>query len=129
LERCPNPEAVLSKIRGVLKPGGTCFLTTPILRPLHEMPYDFYPFTPPALTYLAETTGLRVISIKKRGEYWGVLLMVCLLPVTKFLWFSRKLLRVNVYHPANPLVFLSVVLLSSGISRSGTYLAPAGHTR
>jgi SAM-dependent methyltransferase len=110
LEHCANPGEVLSEIRRVLKPGGTCFLTTPFLRPLHEMPFDFYRFTPPALTHLAEAAGLKVISIKQRGEYWAVLLLICLFPVTKFWWFVRKLLRVNVYHPANPLVFLSVVL-------------------
>ena len=110
LEHCPRPGQVLSEVRRVLKPGGTCFLTTPFLHPLHELPYDFYRFTPPALRYLAETARLKVGSIKPRGEYWAVLIMVALFPIAKFWRSLSRILGVNLSHPANPLIFLTVSL-------------------
>jgi len=110
LEHCARPAAVLSEVRRVLKPGGTCFLTTPFLHPLHEMPYDFYRFTPSALRLLAESAGLTVSSIKQRGEYWAVLLLLALFPVGKFWRVLSKILRVNLSHPANPLAFITLAL-------------------
>jgi SAM-dependent methyltransferase len=110
LEHCPRPGEVLLEVRRVLKPGGTCFLTTPFLHPLHELPYDFYRFTPPALRYLAETARLKVDSIKPRGEYWAVLLVTALFPISKFWRSLSKMLGVNLSHPANPLSFVTVAL-------------------
>src|SRR5207253_8206909 len=69
LEHCPEPRETMAEIARVLKPGGWVFLTTPFLRPLHEMPSDYYRYTPSGLGRLAETTGLIVRSIRPRGDY------------------------------------------------------------
>src|SRR5438132_6447992 len=49
LEHCPEPRETMAEIARVLKPGGWVFLTTPFLRPLHEMPSDYYRYTPSGL--------------------------------------------------------------------------------
>jgi hypothetical protein len=98
----------------VLKPGGICFLTTPFLRPLHEMPNDYFRFTPPGLRQLAKEAGFRVAWIRPRGEYFAMLLLTSQFLLIRFWRALSKLLRMNVYHPLNPLVFLSVALPQIG---------------
>jgi SAM-dependent methyltransferase len=114
LEHCARPGVALGEFHRVLKPGGTCFLTTPFLRPLHEMPYDYFRFTPPGLQQLAKEAGFRVAWIRPRGEYFALLLLTCQFLLTKFWRALSKLFRMNLYHPLNPLVFLFVALPQIG---------------
>jgi SAM-dependent methyltransferase len=110
LEHCREPRAVMAEIARVLKQGGRAFLTTPFLVPLHEMPHDYYRFTPSALADLAERAGLSVTSIRPRGGYAAVLLRLLHLPITKLWQRLSGLLHLPLYHPYNPLVWLTVVL-------------------
>jgi SAM-dependent methyltransferase len=110
LEHCRDPRAVMREIARVSKEGGRVFLTTPFMVPLHEMPHDYYRFTPSALEDLAKAAGLTVDSTLPRGGYFAVALRVVQMPITK-LWsrLSRRT-RLPFYSRFNPAVYLTVVL-------------------
>ena len=109
LEHCPDPWAAGAEIARVLRPGGWAFASTPFLRPLHEAPHDYHRFTPWGLTELAERCGLKAERIAPRGDYVAVLLMTLLLPISKFWLLMSRRLGVDLYRPANPLVWASIV--------------------
>lgn len=109
LEHCAEPAAVLVEIRRVLRPGGRAFLSTPFLVGLHEMPHDYYRFTPSALSELAARAGLDVIALEPRGDYTAVLLGFLLLPWSKAWLRLSRWLAIDLFRPANPVVALTVV--------------------
>jgi SAM-dependent methyltransferase len=110
LEHCPHPTAVVKEMYRVLKPGGKVFLTTPFLVPLHEMPYDFFRYTPTSLKGMAEEAGFQVKSICSKGEYTAVALGFIQLPMTKVWQQLSKRLKLSLYHPYNPFVFATILL-------------------
>jgi SAM-dependent methyltransferase len=110
LEHCSDPAAVFSEIHRTLKPGGRVFLTTPFIAPLHEMPNDFYRYTPSALRFLAESQGLTVTSLRPRGEYVAVAMRLLQMPLTKVWQRLSRLVGRDLYSARNPLVYLSLVL-------------------
>ena len=69
LEHLPDPRRCILEMARVLKPGGRLLLTVPFQQPLHELPWDFYRFTPSALRDLAQSAGLEVESIEPRGNF------------------------------------------------------------
>lgn len=107
LEHCPDPRLVLKEIRRMLKPGGRVYLTTPFLVGLHEMPYDYFRFAPPALTRMSQEVGLACDSITPRGDRLGVTLLMMQFSIAKPLQRLRRL-GGGWYSYANPLVFVLV---------------------
>ena len=69
LEHVIAPAEVLREMARVLKPEGRLLLTVPFVVPLHEMPSDFYRFTPFSLRSLVQTSGLVVERIEPRGNF------------------------------------------------------------
>jgi len=69
LEHLPEPRNCMREMARILKPGGTLLLTVPFQQPLHELPWDFYRFTPSALRELARDAGLEVEIIEPRGNF------------------------------------------------------------
>jgi SAM-dependent methyltransferase len=110
LEHCPQPQKVMAEKGRVLKPGGRVFLTTPFLRPLHEMPHDYFRFTPSGIRELAVLAGLHVRSIRARGEYIAVALAVLQMPLGKSWYLLAKHTRLPFDRLANPLFYITIVL-------------------
>ncbi|MEM8713382.1 MAG: methyltransferase domain-containing protein, partial [Planctomycetota bacterium] len=69
LEHVPDPRSLVLEMARVLKPGGKLLLTVPFIQPLHELPSDYYRFTPSSLKAFAESAGLSVVSIEPRGNF------------------------------------------------------------
>ncbi|MBK7642328.1 MAG: class I SAM-dependent methyltransferase [Planctomycetes bacterium] len=69
LEHVLSPRAVVEEMARVLKPGGRLLVTVPFMQPLHEIPSDFYRYTPFALRRMVEETGLVVEVIEPRGNF------------------------------------------------------------
>lgn len=69
LEHLPDPRRCVIEMARILKPGGRLLMTVPFQQPLHELPWDYYRFTPSALRDLAATAGLEVERIEPRGNF------------------------------------------------------------
>jgi SAM-dependent methyltransferase len=110
LEHCREPRAVMAEIARVLKAGGSAFVTTPFLLSLHEMPHDYFRYTPSALQDLAAQAGLSVASIAPRGGYGAVALGILLMPLSKAWYQLGKVTRLPLYNAYNPIVFATVLL-------------------
>lgn len=68
LEHVPDPARVLSELLRVLVDGGRLFLTVPLVWELHEMPHDYYRYTPPALERLLAGAGFADVEISPRND-------------------------------------------------------------
>jgi SAM-dependent methyltransferase len=69
LEHVMAPAEVVREMARVLKPEGKLLVTVPFVVPLHEMPSDYYRFTPFSLRKLVEESGLEVEQIEARGNF------------------------------------------------------------
>jgi SAM-dependent methyltransferase len=89
LEHVRAPEAVMSEIVRVLKPGGFLHIVTPFCHPLHEYPQDFRRFSIAGLEQIAG--GLTVVASGWRTGPTATLL-VFILEYVK-LWLRWRWLR------------------------------------
>lgn len=67
LEHVPAPGAGLSEIHRVLKPGGTLVISVPHLSRQHELPHDYFRFTPNGLRRLLSDSGFEIVTITPFG--------------------------------------------------------------
>ena len=69
LEHLPTPDLAVAEAARILKPGGKLLVTVPFCQPLHELPGDYYRFTPASLEKMVRDVGLVPVEIKPRGNY------------------------------------------------------------
>jgi len=74
LEHIPTPARALAELRRVARPGGLIFLTTPLKGPgFHDVPYDYFRYTPTSLRMMCDEAALEVRWIRPHGGYFWCL--------------------------------------------------------
>jgi SAM-dependent methyltransferase len=76
LEHTQQPFHVIQEFFRLLKPGGYLLLSVPFIYPLHEMPYDYWRFTPYGLEQLCDTVGLQTIYVHAKGGVGAALVSI-----------------------------------------------------
>ena len=69
LEHVPDPNACVSEMARVVRPGGRVLMTVPFSSPRHQLPFDFFRYTPNGLEALLTRHGLEVESLDARGNF------------------------------------------------------------
>jgi len=64
MEHLNNPKIVINELNRVAKKGSKIFIATPQSQSVHQIPYDFYRYTPYGLKYLLEDNGYKVNMIR-----------------------------------------------------------------
>lgn len=100
LEHLRRPEAFLQEAARLLKPGGVLLLQVPWQWSLHEMPYDYFRYSPVALTEMLTDSGFRDVEIASLGGFFTT-------HTLKFNYFSKRFVR----GPAPLRWLLSLLLL------------------
>ncbi len=108
LEHVFNIDELLKEFNRVLKKGGKALITTPFMWEEHEMPYDFARYTTPALQFLYEKNGFKVIDNFKTGNYIEVIFQF-------ILNYFKNILPSNKYLRQFFLLPLIVIINSMGI--------------
>ena len=89
LEHCPDTAIILGEINRVLKPGGSLVFTVPFLWPLHEVPHDYFRFTPFGLQVALEKAGFRHAEVNMLGGWDASLAQMMGLWVVRRPGFNR----------------------------------------
>jgi SAM-dependent methyltransferase len=69
LEHCHDPAAVLREAARVMRPGAAMVFTVPFLWPLHDLPDDYYRYTPSMLERLLQHSGFESVEIHALGGW------------------------------------------------------------
>jgi SAM-dependent methyltransferase len=78
LEHVPDPAVVLRESARVLRTDGALFATVPFVWELHELPHDYWRFTPASLDGLLADAGFTRIEIAPRTDCFTTLAQLIL---------------------------------------------------
>lgn len=67
LEHVNDPRAAVGELARVLKPGGRAIVSVPHLSRRHELPHDYYRFTPEGLRWLLQGAGFANVQVMPYG--------------------------------------------------------------
>jgi SAM-dependent methyltransferase len=70
LEHLSEPQTMLNEACRILKPGGQMLLTVPWQWTVHEVPYDYFRYTPFGLKYLFEKAGFVDVVVKPQSGFF-----------------------------------------------------------
>lgn len=73
LEHLPDPDAVITELRRLLRPGGRMIVSVPFLYREHEAPHDYVRYTSFGLRRLFAGHGGAVLRMSKVGNIWYTL--------------------------------------------------------
>jgi SAM-dependent methyltransferase len=73
LEHVPNPSEVIEELHRILAPGGRLYMTVPLVWELHELPFDFYRYTPHGLASMLAAAGFEQLDIRPRNDCFETL--------------------------------------------------------
>jgi SAM-dependent methyltransferase len=108
LEHIAEPGRVLAELHRVLAPRGRLCVTTPFAWPLHEEPFDFYRYTPFALSHLLEQAGFAEVSIEHRAGFLVTLAQMA--ELTRWIYSASGRPR-RTHSPTPPAKRLALVLV------------------
>lgn len=94
LEHVFEPDAILTEIARVTKPGGHLLLTVPFVWDEHEVPYDYGRYTSFGITHLLQRNGFRVLHLEKNSNYVETLFQMWNAYVFQHILPRRTLLKV-----------------------------------
>jgi SAM-dependent methyltransferase len=78
LEHVADPGEVLRESLRVLEPGGRLALTVPLTWQLHELPHDYYRYTPSGIEHLLERAGFVDVETRARNDGFTTLAQLML---------------------------------------------------
>jgi SAM-dependent methyltransferase len=73
LEHIPHPWLAAGEMARILKPGGVLILTCPQYWVLHEIPHDYFRFTPYGLRVLFPESDWKWMEHRQQGSTWAVI--------------------------------------------------------
>ena len=68
-----TPARLIRELHRVLRPGGRLYITVPLAWELHELPFDFYRYTPHGLASLLAAAGFERLDIRPRNDCFETL--------------------------------------------------------
>ena len=86
MEHLREPSQFLREANRILRSGGTLILRVPWQWWVHEVPFDYFRYTPYGLRYLLETAGFDNISVQPQGGFFTMIIL-------KLNYFSLRLIR------------------------------------
>jgi glycosyltransferase involved in cell wall biosynthesis/SAM-dependent methyltransferase len=73
LEHTADPTGVVRELHRILRPGGELHMTTPFVWELHELPFDFFRYTPWGLERILRAAGFAAVDIAPRNDIFQTL--------------------------------------------------------